>query len=204
MGLLWGLVLGVIQGATEFLPVSSSAHLAFAGALAGISEKDALPFFLVLHFGTLAALAAYFAGDLLGLAKGCLRLDRTAWRLVLMIALTSLPTGIIGLALKDIVEKAFVSTALARRIPCSYRGGPVLHEIRKQRRIRPGRDLSSFGAPDRPGPGIGRSSGHFQVRLDDSSRPSLRIKKGRRVPLFFPLFDPCHRRRFPSGHEGDR
>ena len=90
MGLLWGLVLGVIQGATEFLPVSSSAHLAFAGALAGISEKDALPFFLVLHFGTLAALAAYFAGDLLGLAKGCLRLDRTAWRLVLMIALTSL------------------------------------------------------------------------------------------------------------------
>jgi undecaprenyl-diphosphatase len=111
LGLLWGLVLGVIQGATEFLPVSSSAHLAFAGALAGISEKDALPFFLVLHFGTLAALAAYFAGDLLGLAKGCLRLDRTAWRLVLMIALTSLPTGIIGLALKDIVEKAFVSTA---------------------------------------------------------------------------------------------
>lgn len=111
MGLLWGFVLGIIQGATEFLPVSSSAHLAFAGALAGISEKDALPFFLVLHFGTLVALAAYFAGDLLGLAKGCLRLDRAAWRLVLMMALTSLPTGIIGLALKNGVEKAFVSTA---------------------------------------------------------------------------------------------
>ncbi len=110
MSLLWALVLGIVQGATEFLPVSSSAHLAFAGALAGISEKDALPFFLVLHLATLVALAAYFAGDLFGMARGCLRLDRPAWKLVLMIILTTVPTGIIGLALKSGVEKAFVST----------------------------------------------------------------------------------------------
>jgi undecaprenyl-diphosphatase len=99
----------LIQGATEFLPVSSSAHLAFFGALAGIREKDALPFFLVLHMGTLAALLAYFAKDLIKIGKGCLKKDRSSYRLILMIILTTIPTGIIGLALKGSVEKVMVS-----------------------------------------------------------------------------------------------
>lgn len=109
MDLAWALILGIVQGATEFLPVSSSAHLAFAGALAGITEKDALPFFLILHFGTLLAMTAYFAKDLLDIAGGCLKMDREKWKLVLMMILTTVPTGIIGLALKSSVEKAFVS-----------------------------------------------------------------------------------------------
>lgn len=111
MDLIWALILGIVQGATEFLPVSSSAHLAFIGAMAGISEKDALPFFLILHFATLVAMTAYFRKDLLDIAGGCLKLDREKWKLAMMILITTIPTGIIGLALKSHVEKAFVSPA---------------------------------------------------------------------------------------------
>jgi len=111
--LLWGLLLGLIQGATEFIPVSSSAHLAFLGALADISEKDALPFFLILHLGTLLALAVFFAKDILGICRGCLKMDKPSWRLAMMIFATTVPTGIIGLALKSRVEKALVSPAWA-------------------------------------------------------------------------------------------
>jgi len=113
LSLLWGLLLGLVQGATEFLPVSSSAHLAFLGALAGIGEKDALPFFLVLHLGTLAALAAYFRNDILSLTLSCIRLERPGLKTAAMILLTTVPTGIIGLALKNTVERTLVSPSWA-------------------------------------------------------------------------------------------
>lgn len=113
MSILWALILAVVQGLTEFLPVSSSAHLAILGALAGIREEDALAFFLVLHMGTLLATLAFFWKDLWALVKGLAHGDGASWRYVLLVAVTTVPTGIIGLALKDYVEEAFASPAVA-------------------------------------------------------------------------------------------
>lgn len=109
MSLFWGFVLGLIQGLTEFLPVSSSAHLTFAGVLAKIREEEALPFFLILHLGTLIALLLFFKKDLVDIAKGLLKREKESVRISILIIITSLPTAIIGLGLKKTVEKAMVS-----------------------------------------------------------------------------------------------
>lgn len=113
MSLLWAIILGLAQGLTEFLPVSSSAHLTILGALAGVREEDALAFFLILHLGTLAALLAFFARDLWDLGVRSIRGDREAWRYNGLIVLTTLPTAVIGLALKPAVEKAMASPLAA-------------------------------------------------------------------------------------------
>ena len=109
MSLLWTLILAVVQGLAEFFPVSSSGHLTILGAVAGIREEDALVFFLVLHFGTLMATLVFFWRDLLRLAWGVLRRDRAAWRYVLLVAAATVPTGLIGLTLQHVTEKAVVT-----------------------------------------------------------------------------------------------
>lgn len=68
MSLLRAVVLGLVQGLTEFLPVSSSAHLIVVPWLFGW-EEPGLAFDAALHLGTLAAVVAYFWGDLLGMAR---------------------------------------------------------------------------------------------------------------------------------------
>ena len=85
------IVLAVIQGITEWLPISSSGHLAIAQHLFGISPP--LFFDISLHLGTLASVVAFFWKDLLGLVH---RKDMLAY-----LAAASVPTAIIGLALKD-------------------------------------------------------------------------------------------------------
>lgn len=113
MSLLWAVILGLAQGLTEFLPVSSSAHLTILGVLAGVREEDALAFFLILHLGTLVALVAFFARDLWDLGVRSLRGDRDAWRYNGLIVLTTVPTAVIGLALKPVVERAMASPLTA-------------------------------------------------------------------------------------------
>lgn len=113
MSLLWTLFLAVMQGLTEFLPVSSSAHLTIVGYLAGIREEDALVFFVVLHVGTLGAVLAYFWRELWALLAGLVRGERGAWRFALLVLTTTLPTGVIGIAIKPLVEKMVVSPAAA-------------------------------------------------------------------------------------------
>jgi undecaprenyl-diphosphatase len=109
LSLLWTLILAVVQGLAEFFPISSSAHLTILGAIAGIKEQDALVFFLVLHFGTLMATVVFFWRDLLDLALGALRGSREAWRYILMVAAATVPTGILGLTLQRVTEKAVVT-----------------------------------------------------------------------------------------------
>jgi undecaprenyl-diphosphatase len=113
VSLLWTLLLALVQGLTEFFPVSSSAHLTILGAIAGIKEDDALVFFLVLHSGTLLATLVFFSRDLWALFLGLVRFDRASWRYAGLILLTTVPTGLIGLAAKPYVQKAETMPALA-------------------------------------------------------------------------------------------
>ena len=104
-------ILGVIQGLSEFLPISSSAHLALSHWLFGWGDPEANVWFDVsLHLGTLIAVFAYFRNDLLTLARGSFagitdRRMTPELRQVLVLALATVPAMAIGLAFKDLFER---------------------------------------------------------------------------------------------------
>lgn len=98
---------GALQGLTEFLPVSSSAHLILAPWLLGWKDPG-LSFDVALHLGTLAALLIYFFEDWRGLLAGAAK-DRRGpeARLLWLLAVSSLPAGAAGLALGRHAESVF-------------------------------------------------------------------------------------------------
>lgn len=104
-------ILGVIQGLSEFLPISSSAHLALSHWLFGWGDPaDNVPFDVALHLGTLIAVFAYFRNDLLELARGSIaavakRRVTPELRQVLVLALATVPAIVIGFAFKDQFER---------------------------------------------------------------------------------------------------
>jgi undecaprenyl-diphosphatase len=104
---LRAIVLGIVQGITEFLPISSSAHLSIVPRLLGYATPT-LAFEVLLHFGTLAAVAAYFARDLWAfvlclVAPGRLGAEEAATRrrLLGLLALASVPAAAVGFVLQD-------------------------------------------------------------------------------------------------------
>jgi undecaprenyl-diphosphatase len=99
------IVLGLVQGLTEFLPVSSSGHLILVPIVFGWPDQG-LAFDAVTHLGTLAALLAYFRGELRALATGAL-----SRRLALLIAVATVPAGLAGLLFGKWIE-AHVRSAL--------------------------------------------------------------------------------------------
>lgn len=109
-------VLALIQGLTEFLPVSSSAHLILPAALLGWPDQG-LAFDVAVHLGTLAAVLAYFRRDLLAIGRDAL--DPAAWRarrggadLAAKLCVASVPLACAGLALKAQVEAHLRSTTV--------------------------------------------------------------------------------------------
>jgi undecaprenyl-diphosphatase len=104
---LRAIVLGIVQGITEFLPISSSAHLSIVPRLLGYATPT-LAFEVLLHFGTLAAVVAYFARDLWAfvlslVAPGRLGPEEAAVRrrLLGLLALASVPAAVVGFLLQD-------------------------------------------------------------------------------------------------------
>jgi len=104
MDILQGIILGIIQGLTEFLPISSSGHLTLFQKLFGI-EEGARTFDIAVHMATLIAVVAVFRKDILEIIKKPLS------KMSLLIIVGTIPTGIIALILKDIIEKLLVSGA---------------------------------------------------------------------------------------------
>lgn len=110
MPLLHAIILGIIQGLTEFLPVSSSAHLALVPWLMGWNDQG-LSFDIALHVGTVAAVIAYFFRDWVqviaqgfGLNIGSDASIRRNPKLLWLVVLGSVPAGIAGLLVKDLAE----------------------------------------------------------------------------------------------------
>lgn len=112
MGILEIVILGVVQGIAEFLPISSSAHLIIFrdvfGVGNGISENVALCLDIALHLGTLLAIGIYFFKDFLtmiikGFTKGMKDKEgKILWYLVI----ATIPAAIAGILFEDIIEKA--------------------------------------------------------------------------------------------------
>ncbi len=113
MGNIETIFLGIIQGLTEFLPVSSSGHLVFFQNILGFSEP-ALLLDCSLHFGTLIAVCLYFRSDL---GKMITQLCRLNFQdphasLALWVIVGSVPTGLIGLLFKTPLESLFGSVTV--------------------------------------------------------------------------------------------
>lgn len=114
MTLLHALLLGALQGLTEFLPVSSSGHLAIAQHyLPGFAQPGVL-FDVLLHVGTMVAVLLYFRREVVLLLASPLRSGEEARlyrRLLLLLLAGSVPTALIGLTFKDFFEGLFHNIA---------------------------------------------------------------------------------------------
>jgi len=102
------IVLAIVQGLTEFLPISSSGHLVLVPSVFGWTDQG-LVFDIAVHFGSLLAVCVYFRNDLAGLLRGGLsvlhgRADSLQSRLALSIAIGTVPAAIAGLLFADWIE----------------------------------------------------------------------------------------------------
>ena len=103
-------VLGVVQGLTEFLPVSSSGHLVVGQALLGI-ELPGVEFEVAVHFATLVSVLVAYRGRVGALMRGSVRLDPGTWRYLGLITLANVPAAAVYFLLGDAVEAAFETPA---------------------------------------------------------------------------------------------
>lgn len=129
MTLTQAFILGIVQGLSEFLPISSSGHLVISQHLFGLQHAD-LAFDVSVHVGTLGAVVIFFRRDIAAILAALLRY-RPAWRpatlrallapgsqdaevrLAVLITLGSIPTALVGLALKRYEETLFASPLIA-------------------------------------------------------------------------------------------
>jgi undecaprenyl-diphosphatase len=103
-----GLVLGLVQGLTEFLPISSSGHLVLAEALVGFQPPGVFVE-VALHVATLLAVFVVYWRRILELAQGAIGREAGAWRYLGLLALATLPAAVLGVAFKDFFESTFHS-----------------------------------------------------------------------------------------------
>jgi undecaprenyl-diphosphatase len=113
-------ILGILQGATEFLPVSSSGHLFLAQKLLGLQEPE-LAFDTLLHLGTLAAVGFFLRREIAEMAVSLFRrgplFQDGEWgrREIGLILAATVPTGIIGIAFKHVVENQITFMGVGAR-----------------------------------------------------------------------------------------
>ncbi len=118
MNLFQAILLGIVQGLTEFLPISSSGHLVLAAHLLGwhLPPEQAFIFDTLVQLGTLAAVIGYFWRDLWGITRATLTSlwNPSRWslpevRLGVFLVLATIPAGLAALLLEDRIEAAFSS-----------------------------------------------------------------------------------------------
>lgn len=136
MSVLEAVLLGILQGLTEFLPVSSSGHLAICERLLGLDSGDVLLFEVLLHFGTIGAVCLAFRKDIGRMVLELLRLMNDIWfnlstffcnrrgrkemryrklidnnyrKLAVMTLVSVLPTALIGYGMRNAVSLAFAT-----------------------------------------------------------------------------------------------
>lgn len=124
MSLIQSIILGLVQGLSEFLPISSSGHLAVLQYFMGIDADNVLVFTVMLHFGTLIAIFVAYWGDIVALVKelvatlkdiftgkGLQMNKNETRRLGVMIVISTIPTALIGLLFNDFFESLYSNMA---------------------------------------------------------------------------------------------
>ena len=103
---LQAFILGIIQGLTEFLPISSSGHLVLAQHLLGMRTPGLL-LEVVLHMGTLVAILIYFYNDIKQLLQSVIKNSENARTYIIYLIIATIPVICAGLLFKDIIETTF-------------------------------------------------------------------------------------------------
>ena len=111
--LLNAILLGIIQGLTEFLPVSSSGHLVLAQTLLPGFDAPPAAFDALLHGGTMMAVVAYFYRDILEIISGLTKPSEGGLRLPSLLIAGSVPIGVLGVFYLDAIESLFTSPKIA-------------------------------------------------------------------------------------------
>ncbi|WP_438955856.1 undecaprenyl-diphosphate phosphatase, partial [Cognatiyoonia sp.] len=116
-------LLGVLEGATEFIPVSSTAHILLAGELLGF-ESTAKTFEIVIQLGAVLAILSVYATRLLGVARQTPH-DPAARRFFLSIIFACIPAGVLGIAFNDFIKETLFNSLTAIAIVLIV-GGVIL------------------------------------------------------------------------------
>ena len=148
MGILSTILLGIIQGIAEFLPISSSAHLIIFrdvfGLGSGMSQTAALTFDLALHLGTLFAIFVFFFSDFWkmiteGLTKGVkTKNGKLFWQIVL----ATIPAAIVGVLFEEVIEDAIRTNYVLIALALIFMGVVIYIVDKKSKQEKDVKDLS--------------------------------------------------------------
>ena len=181
MSILDAIVLGIVEGLTEFLPVSSTGHLTIAEKLLGkdIDADSVTAFTAVIQVGAIVAVLIYFREDILKLVSAVFggfrneerRKADPNWRFAWLIVIGSVPIGIAGLAGKGLIEGPFrslwvVAAALILWSPVMVYAEREGRQTRGERQLRP-RDVIVIGLVQCLAliPGVSRSGATISAGL---------------------------------------
>ena len=106
MNLLESLLLGFVQGAAEFLPISSSGHLVMTQVVLGIQVPGVL-FEVAVHVATLVSILLVYRTRVADLVRGAVTGDRDAWEYISLVVVATIPAGLLGVFAKDRIEALF-------------------------------------------------------------------------------------------------
>jgi undecaprenyl-diphosphatase len=109
MGPLHAFLLGVLEGLTEFLPVSSTGHLFLLGLLFGHEDEATKALDIVMQLGAVIAVVVYYRGRLASIARGILKRDPASLRLLLALGIGFLPAAVVGLAFHKFIKASLMS-----------------------------------------------------------------------------------------------
>ncbi|NTV23560.1 MAG: undecaprenyl-diphosphate phosphatase [Nanoarchaeota archaeon] len=107
VSVLQAIILGILQGVTEWLPISSSGHLVIFQTILGVEQPIALD--VALHFASLFVIVIFFRKRIAELCKKLLKFDRASMRYTAWLLIATLPVAAVGLLYKDVIESAFTS-----------------------------------------------------------------------------------------------
>jgi undecaprenyl-diphosphatase len=142
MSALDAVLLGILEGLTEFLPVSSTGHLILLGERLGAQDEAAKTLEIVIQLGAVLAVVVYFRARLVKLVVGVLRREAESLRLAGALIVAFLPAALVGLALHEVIkEKLFSSGPVAIAL---IAGGALMIAVELRRGRRGDRGLEGL------------------------------------------------------------
>lgn len=181
MPLLIAALLGIVEGLTEYLPVSSTGHLVLAGHLLGLPDDDSTKSFeIVIQLGAILAVVAYYRGLLGKHLRGLLAGEAASLRLLTALAIAFVPTAVAGLLLRKAIKAhLFGVTPVAAALVA---GGVLMIVVE---RVRASRGVSGLEGLDQvtPGRALAIGLGQCVSMWPGSSRAMCTIVAGQLAGL---------------------
>lgn len=203
MNWIEALILGILQGLTEYLPVSSSGHLAIGSALFGIEGEENLTFTIVVHVATVLSTLVILWKEIDWIFRGLFK-----WQLneetkyVLNIIISMVPIGIVGVFFKDYVEEIFGSGLLI--VGCMLLLTAVLLTFSYYAKPRQKERISMRGCVYyRTGTGLCGNAGTVALGKYDRYRADTGKQEGNAGSVFFPDGDTADSGRGFAGWNED-